>query len=173
MNVASYSVDNGGGGRRNWQPANSLVAGDKKKSSSSEDVRGSASSECDGRGGSYMSPTYLQKGLAVQGGRGLLNTNALLVVLLQSQGVDGEERHMGLERGREREREREREEKMQSLASGGLWRTPSLDGEDSDTALMTSFRYLETPLAYVRAESTPPSLRCRMMSTSSALHTGR
>lgn len=43
---------------------------------------------------------YLDESLVVQGGVGLLQPHALLLVLLQSQRVDGEEGHVGLkERG--------------------------------------------------------------------------
>lgn len=38
----------------------------------------------------------LDKGLALQGVAGLLQPHALLLVLLQSQRVDGEKRHVGL-----------------------------------------------------------------------------
>lgn len=44
-----------------------------------------------------VSKVYLGEGLAVQGGVGLLQPHALLLVLLQSQRVDGEEGHVGLE----------------------------------------------------------------------------
>lgn len=40
---------------------------------------------------------YLNEGLVVQGVVGLLQAHALLLVLLQSQRVDGEKRHVGLE----------------------------------------------------------------------------
>ena len=39
---------------------------------------------------------YLDEGLVVQRGVGLLKAHTLLLVLLQSQGVDGEQRHVGL-----------------------------------------------------------------------------
>ncbi len=46
-----------------------------------------------------LSKVYLDEGLVVQGGVGLLQPHTLLLVLLQSQRVDGEEGHVGLERG--------------------------------------------------------------------------
>lgn len=43
------------------------------------------------------SEMYLNEGLVVQGVVGLLQAHTLLLVLLQSQRVDGEKRHVGLE----------------------------------------------------------------------------
>lgn len=40
---------------------------------------------------------YLDEGLVVEGGVGQLQAHALLLVLLQSQRVDGEEGHVGLQ----------------------------------------------------------------------------
>lgn len=54
-----------------------------------------------------MGEVYLEEGLVVQGGVGLLQPHALLLVLLQSQGVDGEEGHVGLEGANATQRERE------------------------------------------------------------------
>lgn len=54
-----------------------------------------------------FSKVYLDEGLGVQGGVGLLQPHALLLVLLQSQRVDGEEGHVGLE-GANTNTERER-----------------------------------------------------------------
>lgn len=45
---------------------------------------------------SNVSKAHLDEGLVVQGGVGLLQPHALLLVLLQSQRVDGEEGHVGL-----------------------------------------------------------------------------
>lgn len=43
-----------------------------------------------------FSKVYLDECLVVQGGVGLLQPHTLLLVLLQSQRVDGEEGHLGL-----------------------------------------------------------------------------
>lgn len=43
---------------------------------------------------------YLDEGLIVEGGGGHLQAHALLLVLLQSQRIDGEERHVGLQHKR-------------------------------------------------------------------------
>ena len=44
---------------------------------------------------------YLDEGLVVQCGVSLLKSYTLLLVLLQSQRVDGEQRHVGLGGGKE------------------------------------------------------------------------
>lgn len=44
-----------------------------------------------------VSKVYLDEGLVVQGGVSLLQPHTLLLVLLQSQRVDGEKGHVGLE----------------------------------------------------------------------------
>lgn len=41
--------------------------------------------------------SHLDEGLSVQGGVGLLQPQALILVLFQSQRVDGEQGHVGLE----------------------------------------------------------------------------
>lgn len=41
--------------------------------------------------------SHLNEGLSVQGGVGLLQPQTLILVLFQSQRVDGEQRHVGLE----------------------------------------------------------------------------
>ncbi len=53
-----------------------------------------------------LSKVYLDEGLVVQGGVGLLQPHTLLLVLLQSQRVDGEEGHVGLEGGGHKHRKR-------------------------------------------------------------------
>lgn len=45
----------------------------------------------------HAQSSYLDEGLGVQGGVGLLQPYTLLLVLFQSQGVDGEQGHVGLE----------------------------------------------------------------------------
>ena len=50
----------------------------------------------EGKSPSQSSNLYLDEGLGVQGGEGLLQPNALLLVLLQSQRVDVVERHVWL-----------------------------------------------------------------------------
>lgn len=60
----------------------------------------SATCENEERRPSRRRNVHLNEGLEVQGGAGLIQPHTLLLVLLQSQRVDGEQRHVGLDGGK-------------------------------------------------------------------------